>query len=117
MPKEGSGKSVADILPIVDDATEGFPRLAALLNSNDSFTIFRGFGQCHARILVQLQVEITQLEKELQKLDKSDLEKEELEYRLRVTGYEEEGCNTTKKELFSELRAKLIEYGGSPVML
>jgi hypothetical protein len=63
------------------------------------------------RMLVQLQVELTLLEEELEKMDKSD-DGSEFEYRLRSMEHKET-WNQSRKELESKILVKLHEYGKS----
>jgi hypothetical protein len=99
------------MLKTVEDYPAGFPRLAAFLNSDDDFAILRRFGKLHMRMLVQLQVELTLLEEELEKMDRSD-DGSEFEYRLRSMEHKET-WNQSRKELESKILLKLHEYGKS----
>ncbi|KAE9379711.1 hypothetical protein N431DRAFT_451543 [Stipitochalara longipes BDJ] len=87
----------------------GFPRLAAFQNANDSFLIFRGFNQLHCRVLQNLQCEISYLEKALQEQDAVDNATMALHYRLR-SGKHEESWDRGKKELLYQLELKLQVY-------
>jgi len=72
--------------------------------------IFRGFHRNRARILDQFQVELTELEKALLELDKSDEANEHMRYRLKST-YHHEDCDMEQKNLLQQLRDKQKEYG------
>lgn len=50
----------------------GYPRLAAFVNSDENFQIYRRFGFLQARTLLDIQNELGLLEKELDKLDRSE---------------------------------------------
>ncbi|TVY83149.1 hypothetical protein LSUE1_G002655 [Lachnellula suecica] len=93
----------------VDTYPKGFPRMAALQASHTDFTIFRGFKNGHVRALLHLEVELTELEKELSKLDDADSTSPITKYRLRNTMMEE-GWDTSQTELIHKLRLKLVEY-------
>ena len=67
------------------------------------------------RMLVQLQVELTLLEEELEKIDNSD-DGSEFEYRLRSMEHNET-WNQSRKELESKILVKLHEYGKSSSFL
>jgi hypothetical protein len=97
------------MMKIVEDSPAGFPCLVGFLNSSDDFAILRRFGKLHMRMLVQLQVELTLLEEELDKMDKSD-DGSEFEYRLRSMEHKET-WNQSRKELESKILVKLHEYG------
>jgi hypothetical protein len=97
----------------VKDFPKGYPQLAAFLNSDDNFAVFRRFGNLSARALVQLQVDLTELEKKLHDLDDADALDPVMSYRLR--GFEDfEGWNSAQRDLISEIRVKLGEYCSSP---
>jgi hypothetical protein len=94
----------------VDDFPKGFPRLSALVSSDNDFTIFRGFKRLHARILLQLEVEISELLKALDKLDKEDYADRAMRYRLTKTKHDK-NWDSTQHDLLGQLREKLKEYG------
>jgi hypothetical protein len=94
----------------VDEYPEGFPQLAALISCDDDLAMHRSFKYCHNRVLLQLEVQITELEKDLFELDKKDNADPDMEYRLKTTEHEQ-GWNTEQLELFEKLKAKLKEYG------
>jgi len=81
-----------------------------MIASDPDLTIFRGFKYSHARILSQLQVEITKIEEELFELDESDAKNPITKSRLRITGFEK-GGDTTQTDLIHELYLKILEYG------
>lgn len=56
----------------VDNAPDGYPRLATFLSSDRNFMQYRGFGYLHARLLLAVQHDIESLERELDELDRSD---------------------------------------------
>ena len=95
---------------IVDEYPEGFPQLAALISCDDSLAMHRSFKYCHNRILLQLEVQITELEKELYKLDKEDAADPDRQHRLKWTEHEE-GWDPAQEVLIGKLKSKLKEYG------
>jgi hypothetical protein len=101
----------ADRHSIDDTNPDGWPRVAAFLESCDSFSIYRRFGQSHSRLLVAHQCNITDLETQLQILDKRDDEGgPDMQFRLK-NRYHEEGFDTTKRALLEELEKELLAYG------
>jgi hypothetical protein len=78
----------------VDEYPEGFPQLAALISCSDSLAMHRSFKYCHNRILLQLEVQITELEKKLYKWTEH-----------------EKGWDAAQEELIRELTSKLMKYG------
>ncbi|KAH8799915.1 hypothetical protein F5882DRAFT_514544 [Hyaloscypha sp. PMI_1271] len=93
----------------IDEYPDGFSRLAAFVNSDDDFAMARSFGYCHTRVLLELQVEVTELEKALFALDKKDEANPAMKNRRRSTKHKE-NADTEYKELMSELKTKLKEY-------
>lgn len=93
----------------LDEYPEGFPQLAALISCSDSLAMHRSFKYCHNRILLQLEVQITELEKKLYKLDKEDAADPDREHRLKWTEHEN-GWDTAQEELIGELTSKLMKY-------
>jgi len=53
----------------VEDYVEGYPQLAAFLDSDEGFMIYRRFGWLQTRLLLDKQEELRLLEEKLQKLD------------------------------------------------
>jgi hypothetical protein len=62
---------------LVDSHPEGYPRLAAFLDSDDSFMIFKRFGYLQTRILLEKQAQLQLLERELDETDAIDNETRE----------------------------------------
>ncbi|KAH8684299.1 hypothetical protein BGZ60DRAFT_523521 [Tricladium varicosporioides] len=96
------------INPKVESFPNGFPRAAAFTTSTSDFMIFRGFKYCHGRILFQLEVEITELERALMELDKADDLDLATRYRLKYA--HKEGWDSAQVDLIQKLRTKLKEY-------
>lgn len=73
--------------------------------------MFRRFGKLYARNLLQLQAEITQLEADLDKLDRSDEQDSNTRF---VLCSDAEGMYAEhyleRQELFLKIRCKLTEY-------
>ncbi|KAH8599301.1 hypothetical protein B0O99DRAFT_591162 [Bisporella sp. PMI_857] len=89
---------------------DGWPRIAAFLESCDTFGIYRRFGQCHSRLLLTYQADITDIEQQISNLDKSDEEGgESTNWRLK-NRFHEEGLDTVKRDLLVELEQKLLAY-------
>jgi len=85
------------------------PQLASFINSSDNFAVYRRFGQLSARILTQLEIDLTELEKKQYELDDKDAADTTMQYRLR--GYEDfAGWTSTQRDLQSEIHKKLLEY-------
>jgi hypothetical protein len=73
--------------------------------------MYRRFGQSHSRLLVTHQCNITDLETQIQNLDKDDDEGgPDMQFRLK-TRYHEEGFDTKKRDLLEKLERELLAYG------
>ena len=96
----------------VEDHPEGYPRVAAYINSDDDSVLFRRFGNLHARSLLYKEVELTELEAELAKLDKKDEASEENEWRIGHSIHHDNGKkNEERKALMEKIDQKLEVYG------
>jgi hypothetical protein len=51
---------------IVNDHARGYPNLAAFLDSDESFAVYRRFGYLQSRLLLRKQEELRTLEEDLQ---------------------------------------------------
>ncbi|KAF2820182.1 hypothetical protein CC86DRAFT_305151, partial [Ophiobolus disseminans] len=57
---------------IVDDCPVGFPNLAAFLDSDECFSVYRRFGFLQSRLLLDKQDKLRKLEEALDRLDKRE---------------------------------------------
>jgi hypothetical protein len=109
----------------VDRYPEGYPRISAYIDSDYDTALFRRFGTLHARSLLYKQVELTELEAQLDKLDKEDaghLDKEKqrrldtgagnnkwrLGHSISLAGGKE---NEKRRDLMKKIDEKMEEYG------
>jgi len=93
----------------VEDFPEGYPQLAAIIQSDNTFASFRQFGRLSTRILLQLQNELTEIESQVDQLDASDAQDETMKYRVR--GSENYvGWDTVQQDLVKRARIKWHEY-------
>jgi hypothetical protein len=104
---------VHQLTAIVEATPNGFPRLAAFQSSEANFSLYRSFGYLHSRVLLDLQDEITSLEKELDEIDLDDAEDPD---RLRsreidMERAEREGNARNRRVILREIKTKLMEYG------
>jgi hypothetical protein len=95
-----------------DDETYplGWPRLAAFQNQSHSCAVYRRFGLLFCRSLLQLQGELTFLEKKLHKLDTDDNADINMHYRLRSSD-DEESWDPAQRNILKEIQEKLSIYG------
>ena len=97
----------------------GYSRLAAFLDSDDNFMIYRRFGFLHARILLQKQDELRELEEAIDTIDKEDASLDRgtdktrkcLKSRIKEERREDTQMRQTRKELLRSAEDKVREYG------
>jgi hypothetical protein len=90
----------------------GWPRLAAFQNQSDSCAVYRRFGLLFCRLLLQLEGELTFLEKRLLELDKKDAADVNKLYRLRSSD-DDATWDPAKRNILKEIQEKLSDYGES----
>lgn len=94
--------------------------LAAFQSSDPAFSIYRNFEYLHSRVLLDLQYELSDLERELRSKDKDDsansMGKLCLKSRSRddVEAKKDDKNVKTRRQVLKEIRTKLVEYGQSP---
>jgi hypothetical protein len=98
----------------LENTPNGFPRLAAFQSSEANFSLYRSFSYLHSRILLDLQDEITCLEKELDEVDWDDHDENPARLRSRETDVaaaaNDEPGKRNRRVILKELRVKLMEY-------
>lgn len=87
---------------------QGYPQLACFMNSNNDWTIFRRFSYLSTRVLNHLEVELTDIEKELDAIDRNDAADPIRKRRLR--GFESTKWDNAHLEVLARCRTKLCEY-------
>jgi hypothetical protein len=98
----------------VDETPNGFPRLAAFQSSEANFSLYRSFSYLHSRVLLDLQDEITTLERELDDIDLDDHDEDPDRLRSReldVDKAADEGTARNRRVVLREIKDKLMEYG------
>ena len=95
----------------VDEAPDGYPRLAAFVDSDPNFMIYRRFGYLRTRLLLYYQAGLQDLEERLDEKDEMSFENPnylpDLRSRDRDDMYNQQG----RKELMQSLSKQLILYG------
>ena len=99
----------------MEECPLGYPRLAAFNASEQSFMLYRGFSYVHARLLLDLQADISALEQELDEFDEID-DTDEKRLRLKckeedVDSAREAGLQRTRRQVLDELSEKVSKYG------
>jgi Family of unknown function (DUF6594) len=92
----------------VEQCPNGYPRLAAFLSSDENFRLYRRFDYLQARLLLNKQDELRELEIELDRLDKRDENGNPSRLRSRA---KDEALSGMRKELIRETEQKFHEYG------
>jgi hypothetical protein len=98
----------------VENTPNGFPRLAAFQSSEANFSLYRSFSYLHSRVLLDLQDEITTLEKELDEVDWDDFDEDPDRLRSRehdVSAAAADGPDTrSRRVILKDIKDKLMEY-------
>lgn len=95
----------------VDECPRGYPRLATLLNSDESFTIFRRFGYIQCRLILEKQTQLAKLECELDHLDQQLAESERDYFYLHTVDIPNDGLGQRRAALISEIEHTFCDYG------
>jgi hypothetical protein len=93
----------------VEECPDGYPRLAAFLDSDDNFMVYRRYGYLHARLLLKKQEHLRQLERRLDDMDREDKEARP-ESLVTMNNYNSEEARE-RRELEEEIEKQLLEYG------
>ena len=94
----------------------GYPRVAAYMDSDENFMIYRRFGFLHSRILLNKQDELREIEQRLDDLDEIDsTESNASALCLQSRGKDEARTDIERKHSRQELlrmsEEKLCQYG------
>jgi hypothetical protein len=86
----------------------GYPRVAAFLDSDDDFRLYRRFGYIQSRLLLEKQDDLRRLEEHLDRMDRKDSKKSNQLLMTRQTI----GADSFKerRELMQEIETKYNEY-------
>lgn len=99
----------------LEDYPLGYPRVSYMLDSDDSFMMYRRFGQLHSRLLLHKQDKLRELEEELLILDKKDEKLEETQLYLKCREEDDDRDpperGRSRKEVLAEIETILLEYG------
>jgi len=99
---------------ILENTPNGFPRLAAFQSSEANFALYRSFSYLHSRVLLDLQDEITCLEKELDDLDWDDFDTDPDRLQSReidiAKSTRDDPERRNRRTILADIRAKLVEY-------
>jgi hypothetical protein len=93
----------------VEECPQGYPRLAGLLDSDENFMLYRRFGFLQARVLLNKQDQLRELEKKLDREDQVDLKKNPSVLKSRE---KDDAVNGRRKKILCEIEEHFKEYGG-----
>jgi hypothetical protein len=93
----------------VRDFPDGYPKLAAFLDSDEKFMVYRRFGYLQSRLLLEKQEHLQQLEEELESLDQEEAETGSTNL-ITIGSYDTERY-TARRELMQRIECNLQRYG------
>ncbi|KAF2140473.1 uncharacterized protein K452DRAFT_288561 [Aplosporella prunicola CBS 121167] len=93
----------------LEDNPQGYPRLAAFLDSDDNFMIYRRFGYIQSRLLLDKQNELQTLERALERIDLAEAVTSKKISKGDTTGLFS-GEPSERKKLMRLLEVKFTEY-------
>lgn len=103
------------IIRKLEDYPLGYPRQAAFADSDESFMLYRRFGNVHARLLLHLQDEIREMEAQLYNMDLRDNKSEEGQGYLQSRELDEERLviedQESRSQLLTRMEKKTRQYG------
>jgi predicted phage tail protein len=92
----------------VNDCPKGYPNLAAFLDSDDGFAIYRRFGYLQSRLLLNRQDELRALEVKLNRMERVMMKKDEDSLCTRnVAGADAQ----VHRDLLDKIETKFCSYG------
>lgn len=99
-------------MPKISDYGPGYGRLAAFETCDPSFLICRKFLWLHSRLLLHLQDEVQQLERDHEREDEWELKSGD-PIKLRARRLDCNRPDAKRQVLLANIQEKLKEYGGS----
>lgn len=91
----------------MDDYPEGYGKLAAFIDCDPNFRIYRKFGWLHNRVLLHIQDELQELEEELEMIDAWEAKSGD---NVKLASRRED-TTPDRLELIGTIKQKLDEYG------
>ncbi|KAH7412875.1 hypothetical protein BKA64DRAFT_702990 [Cadophora sp. MPI-SDFR-AT-0126] len=92
---------------MMSDCPDGYPHLAAFLDSNENFMLYRRFGFLQGRLLLYKQDELRELEARLDRMDKLDTKRDGSLLRSRE---KDDAYGSRRKMLLEEIDVKFKDY-------
>ena len=94
---------------LVKDCPKGYPLLAAFLDSDDNFMMYRRFGYLQARLLLEKQEQLRRLEEDLDLLDQKDQKAESRDLKTLRDGKKDNAGE--RRVLMRKIEKKFRDYG------
>ena len=91
----------------MDDYAEGYRKLAAFIDCDPNFRIYRKFGWLHNRVLLRIQDELHELEEDLEDIDAWEARSGDI---VKLASRRED-TSAERLELIAKIKEKLDEYG------
>jgi hypothetical protein len=101
---------LSKINQIVESCPEGYPQIAAFLDSDENFMLYRRFGYLQSRILLHKQDQLRALEERLDRLDQADNNDEKTRRYLKSRDLDDKR-NGPRTTLLETIETKFKEYG------
>jgi hypothetical protein len=99
------------LINLVERCEDGYPYVAAFLDSDENFMIYRRFGFLHARLLLQKQDELRIMEEELDRMDHRDKLNNTKALQCRVEDVErQDQVRETRQALLSRVEDTILKY-------
>src|SRR5438552_8863712 len=102
------------LISLVEDCPTGYPNLAAFLDSDENFMIYRRFGYIQARLLLEKQDEMRQLEEKLDMLYRYDESHHQESIMTRDLDEEE---SNPRRTVLKTIEERFCEYGKNLLIL
>ena len=89
---------------LVEHYRQGYPRLAAFLNIDQNFTVFKRFDSLHLRVLLEQQDRLCELQQQLEDCDDVETIQVNLSNRR-------QDSNLVRRDILRQVKAELELYG------
>ena len=96
----------------MDDFPNGYPRIAALIDSDPNFVIYRQHRFLRHRCMLHLQDELAEFEQKLKAIDAQDAKDHKILLKSRQRDDDEK--IPKRSRLLATIQLKLKEYGNIP---
>ncbi len=87
---------------------QGYPKVAAFLDSDDNFMLYRRFGYLQSRLLLEKQDDLRRLEEELDRMDRKDAKKDRRNLMTRQDIGED--VFAPRRKLMKDIETNYCEY-------